>query len=351
MSQLNESLIRKVFDEMVKHKPSLAKYLIVDEDDISDTVDFRILADLIIKNYPWPVGVELRRLFSGSMRQLDRLRLDQLFKTIERTMQFFSFVMLAQLWEEKRKNNIELPREFQNEFPRRIAVLSLGNYTWLIRTIGNIFSNNKIDWFMSEMNETMNNKFYAALDFWVPERNEIGHYQINLTQEDIEKRCVEYEDKLTLILQNLAFVVKYKLVTIREIKVQKPKHQQPKFSHVIDLLNSSDSDFKATEIQHEIFSDSNAVLLMKDFKAPPTEFLNLSPLIIDTRTETIDTKEKFNIKKDIFMYTKFVNDRLMYIGTEVTEKCDLTSLSNYALLVEQFKSVLSNLGASPVVAN
>jgi len=51
--------------------------------------------DLIIKNFPWPVGVELRRLFSGSMRQLDRMRLDQIFKTIERSMQFLSFVMLS----------------------------------------------------------------------------------------------------------------------------------------------------------------------------------------------------------------------------------------------------------------
>ena len=50
---------------------------------------------------------------------------------------------------------------------------------------------------MPEMAESFNSKFYNALDFWIPERNEIGHYQINLTQEDIEKRCVEYEEKLT----------------------------------------------------------------------------------------------------------------------------------------------------------
>jgi len=85
MAQINENLIRAVFDEMVKHKTSLQKYLIVDEDEEEEDVDYRILEDLIIKNYPWPVGIELRRLFSGSMRQLDRLRLDQIFKTIERT--------------------------------------------------------------------------------------------------------------------------------------------------------------------------------------------------------------------------------------------------------------------------
>lgn len=68
MANINETLIRSVFDEMVKHKPSLSKVLVADEDE-DEITDYRILADLIIKNFPWPVSVELRRLFSGSMRQ------------------------------------------------------------------------------------------------------------------------------------------------------------------------------------------------------------------------------------------------------------------------------------------
>ena len=341
MSAINENLIRQVFDEMVKHKPSLQKHLIPDEDE--DEIDVRVLADLIIRNFPWPIGVELRRLFSGSMRSLDRLRLDQLFKTIERTVQFLSFVMIADLMEETLKKSIKIPDSFKTQFQKRITVLALGNYTWLIRSIGNIFNDSKTDLFIPELNEVLNKKFYDDLDFWVPERNEIGHYQINLTQEEIEKRCVEYGDKLTSLLQNLAIFVKYKLVTVREIKVVKPKHKDARFNHVIDLLNSTDSDFKSREEMHDIFSDSNAVLLMKDFKVP-NEFLNLSPLIIDTHPEIIDSKEKFNIKKDIFMYTKYKGDKIMYLGTEVTEKCDLSNLSNYDALVEEFKEILSLFG-------
>jgi len=56
---------------------------------------------------------------------------------------------------------------------------------------------------------------------------------------------VEYEEKLTLILQRISFFAKYKLVSVREIKVIKPKNQSATFHHVIDLLNNSDSDFKA----------------------------------------------------------------------------------------------------------
>ncbi len=348
MPQINETLIRTVFDEMVKHKTALQKYLIVDEDEDEEEIDYRILGDQIIKNFPWPVGVELRRLFSGSMRELDRMRLDQIFKTIERTMQFLCFVMLSQLWNDKILKNLKIPDNISKDFESRFTVLSMGNFTWLIRAIGKLYEDSKLEWFMPEMGEKLDKKFYAALDFWVPERNEIGHYQINLNQEEIEKRCVEYEEKLTFILQSIAFFAKYKLVSVREIKVRKPKNMDARFHHVIDLLNSSDSDFAAKEIDEVRFSESNAVLLMKTIKTID-EYLNLSPLIIDTNSEVLDTKEKFGIKKDIFMYTKFRNDQLFYLGTEVTEKCDLRALSNYDQLVTEFKDLLSAI--SPASAS
>jgi hypothetical protein len=84
---------------------------------------------------------------------------------------------------------------------------------------------------------------------------------------------------------------------------------------------------------------------MKDFKEP-NELLNLSPPVIDTRPEVIDQKSKFMLKKDIFLFTKFQNDRLHYIGTEVTEKVDLTMLSFYPDLMDQFRGMtiaLTNL--------
>jgi hypothetical protein len=346
LSQVNNSLIKGVFEEIVKFRPALAKYLIADDDDLE--VDVRILADQIIKSFPWPIGVEVRRLFSGSMRSLDRGRLDQLFKTIERTMQFMSFVMVVELFEEIVAKKVEVDEKFSSQFNTRFNQLSLGNFTWLIRAIGNVFEKQDVKYFMPEMKGMLNNDFYKSLDFWVPERNEIGHYQINLTQEEIERRCVEYADKLTHILRQIAFITKYKLVTIREIKVNKQRHKDARYLHWMDILNSSDSDFKSLEEEMDNFSDSKAVLLMKSVKEPK-EFLNLSPLIIDTRTEVIDTKEKFNIKKDIFMYTKYRDGKLMYVGIEVTEKCDLTNLSNYNVLVSDFERMMATLGSTSTV--
>lgn len=345
MATTNELLIQKVFQEMIKYKPSVKKMLIAEEEE--ETLDPRLLGDLIIRNFPWPIGVELRRLFSASTRQLDRMRLDQIFKTIERSMQFISFAMICQLWNEIKNKNFTLSESFKKEYHDRIFILSMGNFAWLIRAIGNIVQENGIKWFMPEMGINFDKNFYKALDFWVPERNEIGHYQINLTNEEIEKRCVEYEEKLAFILERIAFLSKYKLVSVREIKVIHPKNQDAKFNHYIDLLSSSDSGFKTQEIVEPRYAESNSVLLMKSIKTFD-EYLNLSPLVIDTNSEVIDDKEKFDIKKDIFMYTKFRGDQLMYIGTEVTEKCDLRSLHNYSILLSQFRDMNATISGTSV---
>jgi len=341
MGTTNEVLIQKVFQEMLIYKPSLQKMMIAEEEE-EETLDPRMQGDIIIKNFPWPIGIELRRLFSASMRQSDRLRLDQIFKTIERTMQFISFVMICQIWKDKKEGKLEITGNLARDFQSRIVLLTLGNYAWLIRAIGNLLNEKKRKWFLPEMGENFDNEFFAALDFWVPERNEVGHYQINLKQEEIERRCVEYEEKLAYILQRVAFLCKYKLVSVREIKVNHPKNQPAKFDHVVDILNSSDSDFIAREMEEEKYSESHSILLMKSLKTMD-DYLNLSPLIIDTNCEIIDNKEKFDIKKDIFMYTKFRDDHLMYIGTEVTEKCDLRSLHNYQILLSQFKDMIATI--------
>lgn len=344
MAQINEELITKVFDEMVKHRPGLSRFALIDEDE-DEELDYRILGDQVIKNFPWPIGIELRRLFSANTRELDRLRLDQIFKTIERTMQFISFVMLSQVWLDVSRGLVKIPENIKSEFIRRLSVLSMGNFSWLIRSMGNLYEESALEWFMPEMNKILNNKFYELLDFWVPERNEIGHYQINLDQREIEKRCVEYEERLMMLLMRISFFCKYRLVSVKEIKVRKYKNRDARFHHMIDLLNSSDSDFAGKEIEESVFSESHSVLLMKSIKSIGG-YLNLSPLIIDTSGEVLDSKEKFSIQKDIFMYTRLRNNQLFYLGTEVTEKCDLRSLSIYKQLQSEFQELMNVL--SPV---
>jgi hypothetical protein len=345
MNPLDEALVHRVFAAMVVARPGLARYLGAAEEGDGEGEDVRVLADQVIRGFPWPIGVELRRLFSGSMRGLDRGRLDQLFKAIERTMQLLAFILTAQLLEEVVAGRARVPEAFAAEFRRRFGVLTMGNFAWLVRAVGTLFHEQGIEPFAAELGGVLGRPFYQLLDFWVPERNEIGHYQINLTDEEIERRCVEYGERLADILERLGFLAAYRLVTVREIRVIKPKRQQARFAHAIDLLNSSDSDFATREENQEAFSDSHSVLLMKDLRNP-REFLNLSPLVIDTRTEVLDAREKLGLRKDIFLFSKVVGGKLGYVGTEVTERCDLSPLSSYGRLQAEVEELLTVLGSA-----
>ena len=337
---VNEKFINTVFKGMVDYKPRLAAFL--DEDD--DDFDIRELSNNITKAYPWPIGIELRRLLSGNMERLDRGRLDQILKTIERSMQFLSFVMVTQLLEESINNKVELPKNFKKEFGRRFGTLSMGNFTWMIRAIHKIFQENKISPFMQEMQNKLNSNFFGKLDFWAPERNEIGHYLINLTEEEIEVRCSEYMEKLKVILSDLAFLIKYPLITITEVQLIKHKRKQEHFNHNMLLLNSSSSSFLGKVQDFKNFTDTHSVLLVKSLKNAPDQFLNLSPLIIDTHFEKMESREKLTkLKKDVYLYSKWDRNsqRLHYVGTEAVEKTDMRLVSFYDQLVKEFEEIMN----------
>lgn len=337
---INESFILNVFKAMTVYRPKLG-YLLPDDD--SEDLDIRKLAAEIISGYPWPIGVELRRLLSASMDRPERGRLDQIFRTLERSMQFLSFVLLIQLFEEHRKKPLSLPANFTNEFSRRFSTLTMGTFAWLIRILGDIFTANAIPTFAVGMEKILTNAFYKKLDFWTPERNEIGHYQITLTEEEVEVRCNEYLGRLESIIADIAFLIACPLLTITEISVMKPKNQLPRFHHRMLVLNSASSDFSGKDKDYDKFTDSHAVMLVNSLNNAPERYLNLSPLIIDTHFETMGTREKLRkVRKDVYLYTKYSqkDQRLFYIGTEAEEKADITAVSFYNQLTAEFGELM-----------
>ncbi len=347
-----KTIIETVFQAMIRHRPRLARFLTEDDDE---DFDVRELADQVVKGFPYPVGVELRRLFSSEHNRLDRGRLDQIFKTIERTLQFTAFVMLSQLLDEGQKSTGGFVRPLFEQLIRPSG-LSMGDFSALINVAGNCFHQAGITPFMPEMEKVLNKAFYAKLHFWTPERNEIGHYLINLDAGEIERRCLEYSERLAVILADLAFLIKYPLVSIVEIRVEKTRGNPVRFIHSIKPLSSASSNLPEESLC-ETFSDSHAVLLLKSMKDPPTGFLNLSPLVIDTSNELLVNREQVeNIKKDLFLFNRRDRDgRLRYLGTTLTGQCDLRHLSCYSRLQAEFSNYLQAAGlvetaGVPVVA-
>ncbi len=343
----NEKFVSALFSRMVQCKPLLAKFL-PDEDDLmhGEGLDHRELSNIITKEFPWPIGIELRRLLSGSMTDLNRGRLDQTLKTYERTLQFSAFVLVINLYEEHKKNSADLPSGFKIEFSKRFRVLTLGNYVWLINSIGNIFKKSSFELFMPEMAEFFSKPCIRNANLMVQDRNDLSHYLVNLNDDDIELKCVESFEKLGELLGDLAFLTNYPLVTIPQINVRKNRNSQVNFEHHLLLLNSASSNFYGTKRIFDQFTDTPSVLVIKNAKEMPTQSLNLSPLIIDTHYETIDSPEKkLKLKKDVLLYSKYDAGQplISYVGTESIEKPDATFLSFYETLKEEFQDIYQTL--------
>ncbi|MBK9764165.1 MAG: hypothetical protein IPO87_12630 [Flavobacteriales bacterium] len=113
--------------------------------------------------------------------------------------------MLAQVWKERKAGVLELPASFVGEFERRFEQLTLGNIAWLVRVLGKAITTNSAATFLPELKEVLNDRFYASLDQWVPERNEIGHYQVNLTGEDRTTVCGMWRTAWRIVGRTSAF--------------------------------------------------------------------------------------------------------------------------------------------------
>lgn len=339
MSTLNDELTRQVFKAMALHRPQLAA--LADLGDDEGEVDIRLLGDQIIRNFPWPIGIEVRRLLSGSMREPDRRRLDQLFRTFERSVQFLAFVMIIQLWRARRERSFPLPASFSNEFERRAPMVSLGNLTWMVRQIARAWKTSGSKWFIPEIEALVTDRFCDELDRWVPERNAMGHYQINLTAEEVQRRCVMANERIIPILAKLSFFAKYKLISVRD-----PGSALPGLRPAVFDPNATPSPGDEQDRAQALRTrGGNAVLLIKVAKNQE-EYIDLSPLLIDTHGEpSISNGEKV-LHKDVFLFSKFRNGHIFYSGAEATERTDLSSLSDYRALVAGFEDLLTTLGTT-----
>lgn len=337
----NRTIIKTVFESMVQQRPRLARYR---ETDDGEPDDVRELADQVVKGFPYPIGVELRRLFTAEHARPDRGRLDQIFKTIERTFHFTAFVMLSQLLESA-AGPVQVSAAPLFERLVKPTGLGMGDFAWFIQTAGDRFRKSGLAHFMPELAAVLDRDFYKQLHFWTPERNEVDHHLINLDAGETERRCIEYSERLAAILSELAFLTRYHLVTMVEIRVEKTRCTPARFHHRMKPLNSASSNLPE-DVPCDAFSDSHAVLLLKSLKDPPGGFLNLSPLVIDTHSESLGTREQAaHIKKDRFLFNRRDPDgRLRYSGTDVTEQCDLRHLDCYGRLQAEFDQYLRAAG-------
>ncbi len=248
--------------------------------------------------------------------------------------------------EEQLRTPLRLPDHFTRDFPRRFGHLSMGTYVWLMQAVARVYRDNDIEPFVPEMVSVLEPGFLVRLDAWTAIRNEISHHTVNLDDQEVQIRCFDYQRTLADLLAAIAFLVRYPLVTIRDIHLDKRKRSPARYRHDVKILNNITSNFAGREHTFDAYCDSHAVLLVRSLARAPEEFLNLSPLVIDTHCEVLDSADKVrNVKKDIFLYSRRDPGRIRYVGTEVRDRCDLRSLSSYGALERELEEFFEAFSA------
>jgi hypothetical protein len=136
--------------------------------------------------------------------------------------------------------------------------------------------------------------------------------------DEVESFCVQAENHLGIILSQLAFIVRYKLATIKGIAISKARHKPPEFRHRQVLLDRVTAGFVDVDETRTAFTDNESVILLKDLE-DVRDYLNLTPFLIDQNALTGNENTKlytFGFHDEACNASHFVsianpNDRLV----------------------------------------
>jgi hypothetical protein len=331
---VNAALTKVLLEEMVRHGKKISQAASDDEDEEPDE---RLIRQAIMDGFPAPVGEQLRKLFA--MDAIDVQRLRQLVVTYETIIELFCFAILSQLWNARH----DIPSqtlsddslvEFNSFFSLTAESESTFDYIKLIAAVGKIFEENKIAPFVEEFSrlvEVLQEKDFTQAHLFMEQmRAELLHGKVGA--EEIESYCVQAEKHLGTIMAAFAFLVKYKLSTIKRIDIIKERHKEPVYRHrmlVLDRLTAGTLD-KDKDLQS--FTDSESVILLKSIK-DVKDYLSLSPFVIDENALTGDQKSK------LFFYSHHDGADDSYHFRLVSDPEHVLAVSNgrYKNIKEQFE--------------
>lgn len=275
-----------IIEEMIVHEPRLEAEVF---DRFGERIDEREELAKIIENFPWPIGAQIRRLVSNDpeMNRPTLNRLEQISSTYIVTTQLLLYILLAQLWQ-ARRNNEEIPNVyFLDALTMNRETFKVFDFLSHIKQITQIFKEKNYPLYVPEYEEILEafnekGEYYNAYLYLESVRNRLSEQGVNLASE-ITQLCIDAEYALSVILTKATFLVKYQMITIRDIMIVNPWHKEASFHHYMGRLNAQEGDFLTLFKEprtYTHFTDSRSVLLVRNLK-DLDNYLNLSPFVID----------------------------------------------------------------------
>jgi len=309
----------------------------------------------IRENFPWPMSAQIRMLFSNtpSMNEHGAPRFKQLVEAYTATSKFLAYTLLSQLWDE-----VYDKREIDRE---ELAMLSLPepdnyqsfDFLFLLKKCHRLLIQNKIIPFIQDVEQSIKRlekggESYESYRYIESKRADL--IIENIDENSAKEYSRECDSILTELLTRVAFLAKFRLITIKDIKVFAPKRMANEFIHQFAELNTtSKEDIFEEDLSMSNFANSHSILFSPRFDGttlPKT--INLSPFIIDK--STFDGAQA----PAIFMFNFEKEGKLFYQSVDLDinaphNDADYLEIAQddkeFNMVWEQFNSFLKDLKA------
>lgn len=314
---------------------------------------YRDIRGEVLDKFPTPIGGHLETLFQDTLKR-DRKRLQQLDTTYQTIIELLCFTMLSELWDAKFKNpKILIDKDHLTQFKDFFDSITDSNrpipYVKLIETVSRIFNENKkLKYFVEEL-KFLEKSFMDKDDFYnallIMKNLKKRMIEDNVKESEIEENCIQAQEQLGIILKKLtAFLVKYKLTTIKHIEIIKYKHKDARYLHERVMLDRVSKGTLDEEEFWDSYTDSNSVILLKNAE-DISEYMSLSPFVID-ETALFPECEKSQLY--LYNYKDMIDNCYYYRFSGKEEKRPLIlPEEEYPQIKDQFiefKKNIFNLG-------
>lgn len=312
--------IMLVLDEMCKYNPDIYAQMVEQRGEETVKKDSRHYPGLIIENFPWPIGSQIRLLRLYDKPNIERL--EHLLSTYIITSQVLYYILLSDLWEQSRlkesKTSWKALKRSKEEYTQMDFLAQIAPLYEQVTAIGPTFVS-EYELLVKALSEKENplNKAHAYLE------DLRAKILSDPPSSDLDKLCQKTEQAVSLILRSASFLAGYRMLTVRNIMVDRPRFE--KLSYELDMgpLNAAqgidlnlyqDAAFR----RKNSFADSYSIILV-DNENKLEQSLNLSPFIIDKNT-FVQMKKSETTEQDklahIFLLAWEADDKLYYTAVE-----------------------------------
>lgn len=305
----------KILGAMVRYDTSLKQVI---EDVRAGRKDKREVLPIIIQNLPWTIGAQLQKLISRSesMRVPGLERLQQTINTYVMTAQVILYLLISQLWEEERKERKQVEHLPIND------LLSLDessarfyDYVDAFSKLGKVFQQNGYTHFVEEFKQLFDSlekkdHFYKSYLLLESIREQLASGSLDMATAP--QLCEEAENSLTIFIGTISFLIKYKMVAVRDITVTSTRYEEVAYHHKLGSLNAADSAYLTLDSDPRSFqshAESGAILLVGKLNEDKMDdYLSLSPFIIDNNAFLDKSQESL----DIYLFSHLKEGEYVY---------------------------------------